>query len=206
MHTFIFDIDGTLIDSVTMYLAGLQRTLRRHGREFAQDDLRFSNGIPSLDTMTRLGYSGAEADAVIREWTEDSLAFADAVDWFPGMKETVAKLRETGKVGIVTSKNRAQFTIDNDAYGFGAAFDTVVTAGEAPRNKPFGDPILLAMKQLGGTPATTVYVGDTLTDAKAAHDAQVPFALATWTTPRTPEFEPVAWALTKPADLLGLRG
>ncbi|WP_246287475.1 HAD family hydrolase [Lacticaseibacillus absianus] len=203
MNTFIFDIDGTLIDSVTMYLAGLQRTMRRHGQDYTQDQLRFSNGIPSSDTMTRLGFTEDAVDAAIREWTEDSLAFAATVDWFPGMQDTLANLRAGGaKLGIVTSKNADQYALDVTRFGFATAVDTAVVAHDAPRNKPFGDPIELAMTRLGSDPHRTVYVGDTRTDALAAQAAGVPFALCTWTTPHLDE--PVAYPLQRPTDLLAL--
>lgn len=203
MKTFIFDIDGTLLDSVTMYLLGLQKTMRRHGQEFTLDELRFSNGIPSTVTMGRLGFEGDAVAPAVKEWTQDSLDFVDDVDWFPGMKDTLVALRAAGaKTGIVTSKNRDQYSIDDQRFGFSHYFDTIVGAGEAKRNKPFGDPILLAMQRVGGDVADTVYVGDTATDAQAAHDAKVAFALATWTTPQPgPEFDPIAARLQTPADL-----
>ena len=49
-----------------------------------------------------------------------------------------------------------------------------------------------------------VYIGDTVTDSHAAKDAQVPFALATWTNQPSDDLQPIAYALKTPADLLTL--
>ncbi|WP_225046760.1 HAD family hydrolase [Lacticaseibacillus kribbianus] len=203
MTTLIFDIDGTLIDSVSMYLLGLQETMRRYDREYAIEDLRFSNGIPSSDTAARLGFTGAAADAMVAQWTADSQTHAGDVKWIPGLEKVMGELVARGTaMGVVTSKDTKQYAVDEARFGFDRFFQTAVRAHDAKRNKPFGDPIELAMQRLNVTRDTTVYVGDTATDAQAAVAAGVPFALCTWTTQDLAE--PVAHYLKTPADLLML--
>ncbi|KRM71902.1 HAD family hydrolase [Lacticaseibacillus brantae] len=204
MQTYIFDIDGTLIDSVGMYLDGLQKTLRRYGKDYAKEDLTFTNGIPATESLPELGFTSEEIPEVFDQWSQDSAQFADEVDYFPGVKDVLVQLHQHSKLGIVTSKDAQQFAEDDAVFHFSDLVDTVVVAGDAKRNKPFGDPIVLAMERLGGSPENTVFVGDTIADAQAAHDAEVPFALATWTTPVNPAFEPIAYPLDTPADLLKL--
>ncbi len=68
MNTFIFDIDGTLLDNVEGYLYGLQKTLRRHGREIAIEDLTWTNGRAGVDSLKELGFSPAEIPVVHEEW------------------------------------------------------------------------------------------------------------------------------------------
>ncbi|WP_461214251.1 HAD family hydrolase [Lacticaseibacillus sp. GG6-2] len=205
MSTFIFDIDGTLIDSVPAYLKGLQKTMRRHGREYALEELTFSNGIPSTETAAHLGFTGDAAQALIDEWIEDSKPFSAAVDWIPGMPETMQALRQKGhRLGIVTSKDAAEFDLDNAKYHFTDYVDTRIVAHDAKRNKPYADPILLALDRLDGQLQDAVYIGDTKTDSLAAQNAGVRFALATWTSKPTADLEPIAYALKKPEDLLTL--
>ena len=86
MNTFIFDIDGTLLDNVEGYLYGLQKTLRRHGREIAIQDLTWTNGRAGVDSLKELGFSPAEIPVVHEEWREDSKAFLNHVTWFPNMQ------------------------------------------------------------------------------------------------------------------------
>ena len=205
MSAFIFDIDGTLIDSVTMYLKGLQDTMRRYHRDYTLEQLAFSNGIPSQDTAKRLGFSGQDATKMIDQWINDSKAYATTVDWIAGMPETLNKLRQAGhKLGIVTSKAAPEFTLDDQRYHFSDSIDTAVLAHDAKRNKPFGDPILLALQRLGVATKDAIYIGDTVTDSRAALDAKVPFALATWTNQPSTDLQPIAYALKTPADLLTL--
>ena len=207
MKTFIFDIDGTLIDSPNMYLHGLQQTMRRHGKDYALADLTFSNGVSSVETMTRLGFTDpSENAAAIEEWINDSMAFADLSGWIPGFPEVLTQLRQAGaRLGIVTAKSAHEFALDDTRYHYRRYIDTWVTAGQAKRDKPAGDPILLAAKRLSADLNDLLYVGDTVVDAQAAHDADVAFGLAGWTTPEpTPAFEPIAYRLTAPSDLLNL--
>lgn len=205
MSTFIFDIDGTLINSPMMYLRGLQDALAKRGRQVEIADLTFSNGIPSSETAKHLGYRDAAATALVQDWVNDSKAYAASVDWIPGMPETLRKLRQAGhRLGIVTSKAAPEFAPDDEKFGFSKYVDTCVLAHDAKRNKPFGDPITLALERLHGSVDHAVYVGDTITDSKAANDAGVPFALATWTTAPSGELAPIAYALKQPQDLLQL--
>ncbi|KRN21498.1 HAD family hydrolase [Lacticaseibacillus camelliae] len=207
MKTFIFDIDGTLINSPAMYLHGLQQTMRRHGKDYALADLTFSNGVSSVETMTRLGFTDPrENAAAIEEWISDSMAFADRSGWIPGFPEVLTQLRQAGAtLGIVTAKSAHEFALDDARYHYSRYIDTWVTAGQAKRDKPAGDPILLAAQRLNADLDDLLYVGDTLTDAQAAHDAHVAFGLAAWTTPKpTPAFAPIAQRLTQPRDLLAL--
>ncbi|MES1115622.1 HAD hydrolase-like protein, partial [Limosilactobacillus fermentum] len=144
MNTFIFDIDGTLLDNVEGYLYGLQKTLRRHGREIAIQDLTWTNGRAGVDSLKELGFSPAEIPVVHEEWREDSKAFLNHVTWFPNMQKVLTQLSRHYKLGLVTSKDKPQFLEEDKKYHFSPYFETVVVAGEAKRNKPFGDPITLA--------------------------------------------------------------
>lgn len=184
MSAYIFDIDGTLIDSVAMYLKGLQDTMHRYDRDYTLDELTFSNGIPSQDTARRLGFEGVAATEMINQWIADAKVYAPAVDWIAGMPDALTKLRDAdNKIGIVTSKAAPEFAIDDARYHFSDYIDTAVLAHDAKRNKPFGD---------------------TITDSRAAKDAQVPFALATWTNQPSDALQPITYALKTPADLLTL--
>ena len=71
----VFDIDGTLIDTVKIHMISLERTLKKYwGADVKLPDLRFSFGIPGTATMETLGFADpAEAH---REWEKEYLACA----------------------------------------------------------------------------------------------------------------------------------
>lgn len=109
MNTFIFDIDGTLLDNVEAYLYGLQKTLRRHGREVPIHELTWTNGRAGVDSLAELGFSAAEIPEVHEQWREDSKEFLTDIAWFPGMQHALNQLKQTYKLGLVTSKDKTQF-------------------------------------------------------------------------------------------------
>lgn len=86
MNTFIFDIDGTLLDNVEAYLYGLQKTLRRHGREVPISELTWTNGRAGVDSLAELGFSAAEIPAVHEQWREDSKPFLTHIPGSPVSK------------------------------------------------------------------------------------------------------------------------
>ncbi len=136
--------------------------------------MTWTNGRAGVDSLKELGFGPAEIPVVHEEWREDSKAFLNHVTWFPNMQKVLTQLSRHYKLGLVTSKDKPQFLEEDKKYHFSPYFETVVVAGEAKRNKPFGDPITLARNRLGGQPDTTVYIGDTPTDAQAAADAKLP--------------------------------
>lgn len=189
IKNLIFDIDGTLLDTEAMYIKALQEVLHERGMNRPYAELAKTFGIPSRDALIRLGIK--DIDGVLAEWTPktEEQPYQDTVAVYAGVKDALGKLRDAGaNLAVMTSKR--QFEFDRDVVGHGLApyFSQAIVAEDIAHGKPAPDGILLAMKRLRATPATTVYVGDTVYDADASKAAHVTFGFAGWNGKRPTDF------------------
>jgi phosphoglycolate phosphatase len=177
----IFDLDGTLIDSLTAYTLAFNRTVDRH--RLLPINLRemtdLLNQFISLDEMLHRTYpnlSAEERAAFMTEMRNEFIALApDHITLQPYAKEVLGELREQGmKIGIATgrmsdgiSKWRELKTLRIDTL-----VDAVVTAGET-RPKPDPASLIKCVFDLGLTPDACVFVGDSRADIIAARSAGV---------------------------------
>ena len=202
MQNFIFDIDGTLIDTEKMYIKPLYDVLVKRGYDITYDQAAATFGITALDALKRLNVT--DQDAVMAEWNQLIPNYAKYLKVYAGIPESLAELKQTKKLAIATSKVRSEFERDFTPIGINHYFNEVVTSDEVAAGKPAPDMILKGMEKLNGVPETTVYVGDTLYDMQAAHSGNVAFALAGWRTAADENFKKADYVLEQPKDLLGL--
>lgn len=177
---FVFDVDGTLLDTEKICLTALQRLIRsRQGREVALEDCRFSLGVPSGRVLTMLGLE-ATSD-LMDEWNgyyDEMLPHARAFD---GISELLEALFRRGiPMGVITSRTRGEVETDAGLRKLSDYFEVMVTADDTAEHKPSPAPMLHYLHQTGALPGETLYIGDTAHDWACAHGAGVDFALAGW--------------------------
>lgn len=159
---FVFDLDGTLIDS-RLDFARLRQ------------ELGISPGTPILEEVA--------------EWPEDKQKWAQAVlddheitgvsssDLFPGVSEFLSTLAEKNiPVALFTRNSRKATEIALARHGL--KFSAVITRDDAPA-KPHPAGLLRIAEHLGLATHEILYVGDYLYDLKAGSAAQMPTALFT---------------------------
>lgn len=183
----IFDLDGTIYDSLPVAMSALLRVLREDGNDtVGMSDLQAWAGVPGHVTLSELGYRTPErmksaADRWLRYVLEQGSAQV-----FPGMLDAVGELFARGvRIGIVTSRDRKIAHLLGGGSGvcpkeIEPYVETSVASGDTEKGKPSPDPILLAIERLGAENDKTLYIGDAPTDLAAAHAAGVEFGLASW--------------------------
>lgn len=204
---FIFDIDGTLIDTFAMYMPALFATLAAHGYHFTDVAAREKAlyGISAVDAMHKLGIPEREIGPLCQDWLVRAYQHFDRVTVLPGIPAVLAQLvaRPDTSLAIVTSKQRREYReYFRDQYRFARYFDVVVTADDTRQHKPDPAPLRLAIERLGADPRATVYVGDMPTDMQAAHGAGIKFAGARYGAVHPEQLAPADYQLTTPTDLL----
>jgi phosphoglycolate phosphatase len=172
---FLFDLDGTLIDSRRSIAAACNHALTGSGRlalseaiiaGFVGDGARHL-----LARAAELGPDeGAALDALLAEFVRFYAAHPiDGTTWMPGAPEVLGSLG-AAKLGLVTNKARAVTEPILRALGVAERFAVVVAGGDGPL-KPDPAPIEAAVRALGATPAETWVVGDGVQDVRAGKAA-----------------------------------
>ena len=209
IENFIFDIDGTLIDTIDMYMPAMIDTLAQHGHPVAPDKVEQTKhdlfGITGRDALRLAGISEEEIPEMLKDWFDLAYQRADrakVIEGIPEMLNTLAN-REDAKIAIATSKLADEYQeYFVNKYDFAKLFKVAITSADTKKHKPAPDPILAAMNKMRADPATTVYVGDTINDMKAAHAAGAKFAGALYSSANPDSIKDADFPLMKPADLL----
>lgn len=197
--TFIFDLDGTIIDSELIGLKALQATLKEQGIEKDIDELRFSLGIPGLTTLEILNI--ADIPTTLESWLEKEKPFMKNVPIFDGI---IGVIKELPKAGIVTSKTAEEMSHSFYLLNIDHHFHSVVCASDTEKRKPNPDPLELALKLLECKANEAIYIGDSIYDMKCANAAGVDFGLALWGARTTSGFENAKYIFENPKDILNL--
>ncbi|HEY3353896.1 MAG TPA: HAD-IA family hydrolase [Polyangia bacterium] len=181
--TCLFDLDGTLIDSVELILRSFRHTMLVH-RGAAPDDAVFLAGLGTTlwDQFRTVAADAAEVEAMVATYRAFNLAHHDAlVREYPGVRAAVRALVARGaRLAIVTSKLRASAARGLALAGLTDAFPVIVGADDVAEHKPHPAPVRRALALLGADPAGAVFVGDSPHDIAAGRAAGVGTAAVTW--------------------------
>ncbi|MEO6056168.1 MAG: HAD-IA family hydrolase [Gemmatimonadales bacterium] len=209
LRTVLFDLDGTLIDSVRLILDSYHHTLAAHGYPPRTDeDWLRGVGTPLTVQLAEWGHDPATLDAMIATYREYNLTHHDRmVTVYPGVVAAIEAIRAAGlRTGLVTSKNRKGAMRGLSLVKLDTGMDVLVCADEVTNPKPHPEPVEKAMALLGADPGSTVYVGDSIHDMVSGRAAGVRTAAALWGPFGRSHLEdatPDYW-LETPADLLSL--
>ncbi len=209
LRTVLFDLDGTLIDSIRLILDSYHHTLAQHGIP-ARTDEQWLKGVGTPLTVQLAEWRDElrTIEAMIATYREFNLKHHDRmVTVYPGMADAVRAIKAAGlQTGLVTSKNRQGALRGLTLVGLEAMMDVLVCADEVTYPKPHPEPVEKAVALLGSNPATTLYVGDSVHDMYSGRAAGVRTAAALWGPfgrAHLEESKPDYW-LETPRDLVGL--
>ncbi len=177
---FVFDIDGTLLDTERTGVLSLIQTVRElMGEELPYEKAYHFFGIPSAKASGILGYDDAARFGEV--WEEHFQELMHLVKPFPGVAQVLSDLRARGyHTGVVTSRSRTEINYDPHLAVLLPFFEVVIGSEQSERHKPFPDPMLAYLKAADARASETLYLGDTMHDYRCGHDAGCDFALADW--------------------------
>lgn len=181
----IFDLDGTLLDTLTDIAEGTNHALRVNGfPERTRDEIRSFVGNGAGKLIERAVPDG-QAGAVLEQVRQSFDGYykvhcKDHTGPYPGIMEMLEKLAQGGyTLGVVS--NKPDFAVQEliPEY-FPGIFASVTGEREGIAKKPAPDLIWEAMKNLHADAAETVYVGDSEVDLEAAANAGVACISVAW--------------------------
>ena len=183
IRTVLFDLDGTLIDSVRLILDSYHHTLATHGLPPRSDDEWLAGvGTPLTVQFADWRDDPETLQALIATYREYNLKHHDRmVTVYPGVVEVVRALKADGvATGLVTSKNRVGALRGLTLVQLEALMDVLVCADEVENPKPHPEPVEKAVRLLSADPRATVYVGDSVHDMLSGRAAGVRTAAVLW--------------------------
>ncbi|HEY3267531.1 MAG TPA: HAD-IA family hydrolase [Armatimonadota bacterium] len=205
--TFLFDLDGTLLDSTDLLLAGYKHTARTHlGLETTDEHWLPHFGSPLRDQMALL--SEEQADAMVSTYRVFYQANHDLLlRLYPAVPELLKELKANGhRLGVVTSKLTRFAVRGLELFGIDGLFDAIIGESDTALHKPNPEPVLLALERIGACPADAWMVGDSSYDLLAGRAAGCRTAAALWGPFTRAALEPYSpdLFLDHPLDLLTL--
>jgi phosphoglycolate phosphatase len=184
---YIFDLDGTLLDTLGDLAAAVNYALREHGMpEHSIDDVRrfVGNGVRKL--MERAipdGTANPEFEATFATFRQYYMAHSlDTTRPYDGIPETLAALKTRGcRLAVVSNKMMAA-TQELCHYFFPDTIEVAIGENEAEgiRKKPAPDTVFTALRQLGVGKDDAVYVGDSDVDLETARQSGLPCITVLW--------------------------
>jgi phosphoglycolate phosphatase len=185
--TYIFDLDGTLLNTLDDLAAAVNYTLRQYGMpEHTREDVRHfvGNGVRLL--MIRAipdGESNPRFEAAFKTFREYYLEHSlDTTRPYDGIPEMLRELRKRGKRVAVVSNKFYAATRELCQHFFPDSVEVAIGEHEAEgiRKKPAPDTVIEAFRQLGVDSSNAVYVGDSDVDLQTARNVGLPCISVLW--------------------------
>ena len=179
MEAVIFDIDGTIVDSVDLHMKAWKAALEKFGKNISFDEIRPQIG-KGEDQIISVFFSKEEAEDVAEEIEKyrSNLfrnEYLPIVKAFPRVRQLFERIKQDHKViELASSAKKDELEIYKRIAAIGELVDFETASNEAKRSKPFPDIFQAALKKLDHIqPERVIAIGDTRYDAEAAAKANL---------------------------------
>jgi HAD superfamily hydrolase (TIGR01549 family) len=175
----IFDIDGTIIDSVGAHIEAWKRTFARFGKEVSDEEIRRHIGEGS-DDMLPVFFSPEE----LRRFRPDlekyrgelfKREYLPSLKAFPKVRDLFERIKKDGKkIALGSTAKEEQINIYKEIAHITDLVDCAVCSEEVAQSKPHSDICRVALQKLGKlAPAKVISIGDTAYDVETAAKSNV---------------------------------
>lgn len=206
----LFDLDGTLADTIPLLLASMRAAYAAIGGAVPEE----RTWLRGMGTPLRAQFMHFESndlarvEALIEVYREFQIQnLAAFVTEYDGIRELLIALRERGHpIAVVTGKGDWMARLTLKQVDLLDPFEVIVGAESTARHKPDPDPLLLGAERLGVAAVGAVYVGDAPNDVLAARAAGMIDVWAAWGPFSSAELAPFAptHSVGQPMEMLAL--
>ncbi|HEY9550722.1 MAG TPA: HAD family hydrolase [Prevotella sp.] len=184
-NTYIFDLDGTLLNTLHDLYTSCNHALREHGMpERTQDEVRrfVGNGVKKLmERAVPQGTANPLFNETYETFRQHYLVHSlDTTMPYPGVMDLLANLKHHGKRIAVVSNKFYAATQELCRHFFGDYVEVAIGERENIRKKPAPDTVDEAFRQLGVGREGAVYVGDSDVDVQTARNSNLPCISVLW--------------------------
>jgi pyrophosphatase PpaX len=169
-YAILFDLDGTLIDSIGLLLASVKHTFSdREGRAPTEEKWISGIGTPLAEQLRPFVESDEDAESLVARYRTFQRSHHDALTTaYDGALDTLEQLYNWGHpLGVVTSKSNEMMERGLRHTGLDGYMQTMIGCDSCTIHKPDPYPVRLALEELDYEPHEAVFVGDSPHDIAA---------------------------------------
>lgn len=180
IKALLFDLDGTLVDSLPLIRYSFQRVFEDMGIPWDGGRVMETVGLPLIQVAR--DYAGDRAEHFFDLYLRHQMERHDQlIKLFPGTGNMLREVRELGfKTCIVTSKRRVMAEKAVKLLSVSQLFDDMVALEDCGAHKPDPGPVITALQRIGAAPQEAVFVGDSWYDVASGRGAGVTTVGVTW--------------------------
>ena len=178
VKAILFDIDGTLVNGLSMIVAGLGDAFEHYGSHRPSDDeILALIGMPLSEQMTRFGCcpkDEAEKEKMIQFTIDRYQAHIDMeTEYTEAVEALILASKSQINIALVTSRNSQELENLKGSFSAWDFVHTTVCSSDVCKPKPHPESALLALSNLNGTIEDSVFIGDSIFDLKCAKSAGI---------------------------------
>jgi len=178
INTFLFDLDGTLIDSLDLHIEAFQWVLNQLGKSVARETLEPLMGRTPQDIIKQF-FADMSREELLHaaRLKEDKLAeIIDHVYVYPHIQPFLQELKRLGlKLIVISSTHKKLVEILLQKAGLLPYLDDIVSGDEVKNGKPDPEPFALGVQKAKSISSKAVAIGDSVHDYQSAIAAGVNF-------------------------------
>jgi len=191
-YAVLFDLDGTLIDSIALLLASMKHTFQGRSRKPTDDEWIEGLGTPLPKQLTPYVESDEDRERLVNRYRTFQHENHDRLmSQYAGVIDTIALLYQRGHpLGVVTSKGNMMMERGLKFIGADDYIEVAIGYDSVHIHKPDPFPVRAALEKLEYQASEAVFVGDSPHDIKSGNDAGVITIAALWGPFRRDQLEP----------------
>ena len=168
---YLFDCDGTIVDSMPLHYVAWKKVLSQWGCEFGEELFYSWDGMPVAEIIAALNLRSGLAMPVDEVMRRKEAMYYEILPQLKAVPEVLEHIQMShGKIpfAVVSGSTRDSVTRSLKTLGVLDRFDTLVCAGDYTKSKPDPEPFLIAAERLGVKPEDCLVFEDTEMGIQAA--------------------------------------
>jgi beta-phosphoglucomutase family hydrolase len=173
---YLFDCDGTIVDSMPLHYVAWKKVLSEWGCEFGEELFYSWGGMPVAEIIAALNVRSGLAMPVDEVMRRKEAMYYEILPQLKAVPEVLEHIQMShGKIpfAVVSGSTRDSVTRSLKTLGILDKFDTLVCAGDYTKSKPDPEPFLIAAERLGVKPEDCLVFEDTEMGIQAATAAEM---------------------------------